>query len=145
MHNRSEGSCTYSVKKLTRWSEDGSRAQWTITCQEDTSRYCTRNLWDCGQEHWPLPLEKKYCCLKVGFPNYTFTWCILCWSLFLMKQIPNQVLFETTNTMNAPSVSSAETWQTCVWIWSSCSQCIWDSVSFGLFAPCSYLSGASML
>lgn len=53
----------------------------------------------------------KYCCLRVCFPTL-FTWCILFRCFFLIKWIPNQVLFETTNTMNAPSVSSVGTWET---------------------------------
>lgn len=47
----------------------------------------------------------------VCFPTL-FTWCILFWCFFLIKWNPNQVLFETTNTMNAPSVSSVGTGQT---------------------------------
>lgn len=53
----------------------------------------------------------KYRCLRVCFATL-FTWCILFWCFFLIQWIPNQVLFETTNTMNAPSVSPVGTWQT---------------------------------
>lgn len=127
MHNRSEDSWTYNVKQLTRWSKDD---------QEHSERLHARRIHrGIAQEACRIVVRRRrinsVAWDLVFLSTYSHdAFYVGLFFLFFIKRIPNQVLFEITNTMNALLVSSAETWQTWIlfaakmWIWSSCSQCI---------------------